>query len=75
MDANDLRELIDSRVRPGQPGASVVVHRSPAPRALAPTGHLGTNRWDWATQSNWAYGVYGRGRYGVARYRAIARVY
>ncbi|MGD9495685.1 MAG: hypothetical protein AB7Y46_05180 [Armatimonadota bacterium] len=68
MDVALMRELVDGALRPGQPGGSLTVDRAPAAAALAPRGHAGGNRWDWATQTNRSYAVYGRGRYGRSSY-------
>jgi len=68
MDVGLMRELVERTVRPGQPGGSVTVDRAPSAGTLAPSGHAGGNRYDWASEQNVTYAVYGRGRYGAARY-------
>ncbi len=68
MDVGLMRELVERTVRPGQPGGSVTVHRAPSAGTLAPRGHAGGNRYDWASEQNVTYAVYGRACYGAARY-------
>ena len=68
VDVPVLRELVESTVRPGQRGGSTTVDRMPSAGALAPRGHAAGNRYDWLAGASVIYGVYGRARYGAARY-------
>jgi len=68
MDAEQVREEIDRRVRPGQPGGSTTVDRMPMQAALRPGAQIGAMRWDWGAGEARVYAVYGRGKYGTGRY-------
>ncbi|MGC9318679.1 MAG: hypothetical protein ACP5KN_11680 [Armatimonadota bacterium] len=66
--APELREVIDSRARPGQPEGTLVVDRAPSAATLSPRGHMAANRYDWSDGQNHVTALYGRGRYGTGRY-------
>ncbi len=68
MDMQQVREEIDRRARPGQPGGSTTVDRMPMRAALRPGGHVGAKRWDWSAGEVRSYALYSRGRYGAGRY-------
>jgi hypothetical protein len=68
MDVALVREEIDRRIRPGQAGGSLTVDRAPRSAALRPTGHAHANRWDPVAGEDRTYALFGRGRYGSARY-------
>ena len=68
MDAEHVREEIDRRVRPAQPGGSTTVDRMPMQAVLRPGTQVGAMRWDWTAGEVRTYAMYGRGRYGSARY-------
>lgn len=68
MDAEQVREEIDRRVRPGQPGASTTVDRMPVHAVLRPGAQVAATRWDWNAGEVRTYAVYGRGRYARGRY-------
>jgi hypothetical protein len=68
MDAEQVREEIDRRTRPGQPGGSTTVDRMPMRAALRPGAQIGSARWDWSADEERTYAMYGRGKYARGRY-------
>jgi hypothetical protein len=68
MDAEQVREEIDRRVRPGQPGGSTTADRMPMRAALKPGAQIGATRWDWGSGELRTYALYGRGKYATGRY-------
>ena len=65
-------EQIDRQIRPGQAGAATVPNRLLTAQLLGATKTTVANRYDWDDETNNRYGLYGRSRYGVVRYLAVA---
>lgn len=66
-----IREQIDKQTRPGQEGTATVANRLPTFGNLAGTKTTPGNVYHPATQSESRFGMYGRGRYGEARYLQV----
>ena len=71
MDIALVRELVDSRTRPGQPGGSLTVDRVPSMQMLTRSRPVGSNRFDWATVTDLRAALYRRGSYGTSRYLSV----
>ncbi len=71
MNARLIRELVDSRVRPAQPGGTLSVDRTPSGAMLRVSRPAALNRYDWASGTNVVGALYARTRYGSARYTAV----
>ena len=71
-DVAAIREQIDRRIRPGQVDTATVSARAPGDHVLGSTRTTAANRYDWAETENYRYALYGRSRYGVGRYLAVA---
>lgn len=63
-----LRRIIDGRVRPGQHNATTMADRRPENGPAGGGTPRTINRYSHSEQSDHRYGLYGRGRYGSARY-------
>lgn len=63
-----LRRIMDARIRPAQPGAATVADRKAGAGAPISGRTRMLGRYDHSTGTELAYGRYGRTRYGVSRY-------
>jgi len=63
-----LRRIIDGRVRPGQKNAATFADREPEKGPAGGGRPRMINRYHHSEQTDHRYGLYGRGRYGSARY-------
>ncbi len=70
-DVSQVRQQIDRRTRPSQPGAATVANRLLTASLLGSTKTTVTNRYDWDDETNHRYGLYGRSRYGAVRYLGL----
>lgn len=68
-----LRQEIERLARPGQAGTSVLAHRLLEGEGMRAGEAALLDRYDAQTQMGIRYAVYGRGRYGGARYSAGRR--
>jgi len=66
-----VRELVDLRTRPGQPGGSLTVDRAPAMQMLTHSRPVSGNRFDWTTMTEFPAALYRRGSYGTSRYLSV----
>ena len=70
-DGAAIREQIDRQIRPGQVDTATVASRTPSAQTIGSTQTTNANRYDWDESANYQYALYGRSRYGGARYREI----
>ena len=70
-DVAGIGEQIDRRIRPGQTDTATVSNRTIAAGAIGSTRTTLANRYDWGESANYEYALYGRSRYGQARYLRV----
>jgi hypothetical protein len=63
-----LRRIVDARIRPAQPAAATVADRRAGVSAPVSGRTRMLGRYDHSTGSEVTYGRYGRTRYGASRY-------
>lgn len=67
-----IRRQVEGLIRPGQRGGATVPDRTPASSLQRAAGGTFQRRYDWASEEELTGALYGRSRYGRARYRSVA---
>ena len=67
-----IRRQAEGLIRPGQRGSATVADRTPGRGLQSAAGGTFQRRYDWGTEDELTGCLYGRSRYGRARYRSEA---